>query len=170
MKEKLEAINSSVCRSHETLHDIATIDMSSNILIKQKIDEIMRNILTQNDVLSENLSISSEIAAKNANDINGIIVNLQFQDKLSQHLNNNAETLAVLIRYLIDNLHGKDCTIKLDINEGVLQEVLSKLKLGELKQNLMDLLIQSNNIDKVDVVVTSLAQGVASNDDDVELF
>jgi methyl-accepting chemotaxis protein len=169
MKEKIEIINNSVRKSHNTLQDIATIDMSSNIMVKQKIDDIMRNILTQNDVLIDNLNMSSSIAAKNANDINGVIVDLQFQDKISQHLTNNSDALLVIIKHLLNHLDGKDCKMKIDINDEELQEVFSKLKLSELKQNLTNLFLQYDNISNPESVIAA-NDSDKSDEDDVELF
>jgi methyl-accepting chemotaxis protein len=150
MRDKISGIVESVKGSHKMLEEIATIDMSENIMVKENIESIMDAILKQNSILSDVMQQTMEESRSSAKTIAEMVVGMQFQDRVSQHIGscNNA------LNKVLANIHASQDNIKKSIkhsgevkldNEAV-KEMLGILSLWDLKKEFIDRLLEHHNI------------------------
>lgn len=173
---KIGEVVKSVSDSFGTLTEVATVDMSDNILIKEKIDLIMRNILSQSDeiavVLNENVTFSRQTSAN----ISSMTMDMQFSDKASQYINNIVGVISTIADET-KNHQNAGCkslgieVSKADIEKDALKKMISNLTLSQLKKDFVLHFIKHGYISSAaDIGQEEVAVNSSSSDDDVELF
>lgn len=93
VKKAVEGLDS----SFDLLKQIATIDMSEeNILANERISAIIEGLVGQHARFSEVLDQTSSVTQKVTSDIHSAVVQMQFQDRAKQVLENVSGVLAAL--------------------------------------------------------------------------
>lgn len=167
MQEKIENIVGSVRGSHQILEGIATIDMTDSIMVKETISNLMDKLIEQNVKLSEVMQEAIETSRSAATSITAMIVNMQFQDRASQTINNCLNVIDNICSHINDRqylLHYKGAV--LDVTKA--STILNSFKLGNLRSAFAELLIANNNISPSSNF--NLPTTNKDSDDDVELF
>lgn len=135
INQRINTVSKSVKDGYDVLKDVATTDMSDNIMAQDKLNSLMESLIKQKDnfytVLKNSAGASDEIS----NTISGMVMNLQFQDRTAQYINTSVH----LLEYM-DNAMG-DLKIKThnyfpDITETkpnieLIDEVATQLTLSE---------------------------------------
>lgn len=176
MQEKIHAISSSVTEGYTTLQSVATIDMSNNIDVRDKIDAIMEAMLSQGE---ETRSVMQEtaIASRNTSEvISRMIVGMQFQDRTTQNMQNSVEVLQRMTESLqhlrqetLHTLKTDETTVVLDI--GFIRDVLQHVTLSDLKHAFIDHLIGKGYVKDAEALGVSVGNvAVVHSDEDIELF
>jgi methyl-accepting chemotaxis protein len=96
VRDRIADVTAGVGRGHAVMQEIATLDLSQNIMAKERIDSLLAGIAAQHAsfgvVLAETAASSSAMAAT----VGQLIVGMQFQDRTKQHIAGVIETLGVL--------------------------------------------------------------------------
>jgi methyl-accepting chemotaxis protein len=82
--------------SHEALRSVATIDMSENIMAKERIDAMVAALLDRSATLGAIADSAAADASEIARQVNAAITSLQFQDRVSQRLEQVTDTLRIV--------------------------------------------------------------------------
>ncbi|MCE2992634.1 MAG: methyl-accepting chemotaxis protein [Candidatus Jidaibacter sp.] len=179
MKDKINNIVVSVKGSHKILEEIATIDMTDNILVKETIGNLMNTLIKRNELLSKVMGNAANNSRDAAKSINSLIMGMQFQDRASQSIHNTIDVLTLIkdiISVKIDSYSDKESVI-LDKDKAKL--FASTFRLGILKEAFAQILIDNSNIESMcDIDVNcSLNDNKPSDgaskkpeDDDINLF
>lgn len=175
MSSKITNVVKSVDNSYETLNDVATVDMSDNILVKEKIDSIMEKILSQSSSVAKVMHESAEEAKASSDVISGMVMEMQFSDKASQYISNIVSTLGVVKEDLIKN---HDASLRLSglpvdstkIDVELADEVLSGLTLSDLKKDFVRYLIDKKYMSNEEADKHIDLANASEEDDDMELF
>jgi methyl-accepting chemotaxis protein len=93
MEVGISEISDSVSRCYGSLKESAETDMSENILLRSKIDNIMQSIREQNEQFQGMLRHASSSSREIAQTISQTVVGLQFQDRVCQYLRNGEAVL-----------------------------------------------------------------------------
>ena len=93
---RIAAIRDSVSRSHATLREIATVDMSSHIIAKERLDALLAGMVAQNADFTTILSAAAGASADLSTTIAPLIMGLQFQDRTAQLVAHVIEALGTL--------------------------------------------------------------------------
>ncbi|MET0154789.1 MAG: methyl-accepting chemotaxis protein [Rickettsiales bacterium] len=88
MNGKIGRVIHSVERGYETLNDVATVDMSDNILVQEKINEMMEGITRQNETLVLQMERSADINRRTSSIVSNLVVDMQFSDRAVQEIRN----------------------------------------------------------------------------------
>lgn len=96
MREQVGAIVKGIHDGHETLKQVATIDMSVNISAKDRLDELMVGLIDRNTQVGRIVADSSKTAEDISKSVSGLVTDLQFQDRTKQRLEHVVDTLAVI--------------------------------------------------------------------------
>jgi len=96
IRENMTAVVDSIKKGHDALRVVATVDMSDNILAKEKLDEIVSALVARNGQLGEIVNDAGRDSHEISQNINQLVCRLQFQDRVSQRLEQVRDTLAVL--------------------------------------------------------------------------
>jgi len=182
MGAKIGNVVDSVDGGYKTLNEVATVDMSDNILVKEKIDMIMKTIVEQNSNMTAIMNENAESAKKRSNNIASMTMEMQFSDKAAQYINNIIGVLDVL---KANTLHHKEVGEKstganvsnADIEKNVVEDILKGLTLSMLKKEFIMFLKKEGYISSGAEVghpeLDNEGQAEPSqqdDDDDVELF
>lgn len=102
INERITIVSKSVRDGYEVLSDVASTDMSENLLAQDKLNTLMGSLLKQKDnfasVLQNSASASDEISST----ISGMVMNLQFQDRNSQYIGNSVHLLEFMDKNIMD--------------------------------------------------------------------
>lgn len=176
MKSKIGNIVDSVKGSHKILEEVATIDMSDNIMIKETIGHLIEAVMRQNKTLSEVMQNAIESSRKSAQDISQMIVGMQFQDRSSQTISACVNSLQNILQSSYHTSELLDFEIKnRKIPDTRAIALIEAMKLGYLKSSALYHLQEKGNIS--DAVVAAIGSkslpasaGGSSSEDDVDLF
>lgn len=181
MNSKIGNVRLRVNNSCEKLNEVATVDMSSNIMVKEKISSIMKAILSQNEETSKAMDETIMTADNTLNIISDLTMRMQFSDRASQYLNNLVKLLEII--QLDTGHHQKNAIDCLGMSpsdaileQAVISKMIDSLTLSELRQNLVQHLIDEGYIPDA----TSIGypeydkkdgdSDASKDEDDIELF
>lgn len=150
MRSRTGIIMKSVMDGFNVLKEVATTDMNANIMAKDTLESLMKGLVKQSD---ESIKVMQESAASSksiSNSIQGMIVNLQFQDRNTQI----AENAVGIIGYCLgvfDDIWSKE---KAMVASGVLStdapgvqkavdDLFSVIKLGDIQNLYLEILKNS---------------------------
>lgn len=180
IREQMDAVSASVNSSYATLQDVTSIDMSENILAKERVDSVMKSLLQQNAHFSEVMNSTAERSEQLAQTIGGMVTGIQFQDRTSQRLTGIVDTLKVLSDASArqDRLTREACPDLAvpEIDTAWIQSIIDSLRLGESRQRFIRYALKGAAPSEDEAAETDASpQGsgdVAYQDspDDVELF
>ncbi|MDX1950387.1 MAG: methyl-accepting chemotaxis protein [Rickettsiales bacterium] len=173
MNNKISVVTNSVSNGYNILNEVATTDMSENISVKKTLDGLMGALMNQTGEFAKILAGTAENSREISNSISGMVMQMQFQDKVSQYIGFICQMLetvkAMIISFGKFYLDEKD-DLSLNLyknNKDVCEDIKNKLVLSELKSS-------------YDVIVSSYGVHMEQNlpkpsssvkkDDDIELF
>lgn len=183
MSDRILDVVRSVETSYTTLNDVATVDMSDNIMVKEKIDMIMDSIIAQSKKITSVMSENAASAKKTADSISGLTIEMQFSDRASQYIGNMLNVLKVIIEETEE--HKRNAILSLgiklsnsDVNVEVIDRILNGITLSQIKREFIAYLVSEGYIPnaasvghaELDSVKESGSSKNQSEDDDIELF
>jgi methyl-accepting chemotaxis protein len=195
MQAEIMQVSGSIRESSAAIDELANYDMTQNMMLKDKIDNLIDSIMKQNYKYADMLGESIEASKRTANSINGLIVGIQFQDRASQVIND----FNSIITEAIETLRINNPEIMHNVNRGeacedIAAKVVALLKLSEVRNkfvyelNEMGILnsranlvtnyaeksktIFSGGINDVMAMMSGggAASGNIEDDDDIDLF
>lgn len=166
MQQRINTVSSSVREGYSFLQDIADIDMSTQINTKERLDELMQCMLQQSTMFQQKLSESAGQSSLAADNINEMIMGMQFQDRNSQYIDNSVKAIGLLAR----NIEQEETSERMNQQE-MIDHLSSCFSLSEFKQQFLHHLRERNLLAQSDHVVLLPAAETSDNaDDSVELF
>jgi methyl-accepting chemotaxis protein len=139
MRTKISAVVGHMKESYEELGQVATIDMSDNIMIQDKIALLMASILKQNAYFAKLLFENAEVSRDIASNITQLVIGMQFQDRVTQHISYSLQMLDSLDKTYPEKPNGSSQLS--DNNQELLKTMVQKLTIAELKQQFTQLLL-----------------------------
>ncbi len=178
MREEISGVAKGVRLGHSRIKEVANIDLSKNILVKETIRELMDCIMQQNETSTQALRSSEEISKDITKDIYGVITRLQFQDRAKQRMENINTTLQVMGESV--QTFATETQQTFDINlEGRTPEddwfksVIKDLTLGEMRGRFLKAVFDEGDefTEQTENTVPDLVEDNSiDDDDDIELF
>lgn len=188
MSEEVGNVSKGIKDGHATIQKVANVDMTDNIMMKDRIGKLMRCIIDQNMSFTTALSSSAELSKEITTDISHLVTSLQFQDRTKQRLQNVADTLMALSL-------GKDELQKetqenvpalagpIEVDEAWVEHLVSELTLGEMRARFVSSILLGSPVDDESVGHLGTDDETAhrrasddvslfgdDDDDDIELF
>jgi methyl-accepting chemotaxis protein len=168
--KRIAAIGDNVRQGHEVLQAIATVDMSEHIIAKSTLDQLLQGIILQNNNFSAVLNETADTQKELSDTIAPLIMGLQFQDRVSQHLAHVVEALRVLDE-VGDSLRAETrgetgAAIADGIDHDLLNRMVEKQTLGAVRKRFLAQLLDVEPLGS-----GALAAAEANLDaGDIELF
>lgn len=174
IKDKIMNIVSSVTGSHRILEEIATIDMSDNIMVKETVGSIMDALMKQNEDLSGIMKDAVSYSKQSAANITSLIMGIQFQDRSSQCIANSINVLTKVSEGMKE-FNKKAAFIEgsndIEINHARL--LTSTFLLGDLKRSYAQKMLDYGfikSLEDLGVAANSNNAKKEESEDDIELF
>ncbi len=169
MRERITNVTQSVRAGYNTLQEVATIDMSSNILAQEKLTLLMDSLLRQNTNFSGVLNTTAKATDELAKTISGMVVGMQFQDRTTQYIDNSVNLLSHMQQTIEKLKTESERAIpelsQLGTDKNLATAITEQFKLWEFAQMFKNSLAGNPLENKQDVAI--LADKI---DDNVELF
>ncbi|WP_423868267.1 methyl-accepting chemotaxis protein [Bradyrhizobium sp.] len=103
MKSELKAMTDGVATGRATLQRVATIDLTNNILAKDRLETLLGALLQRGNVVEDIVAEAVSEAGLISADVDGMITGLQFQDRARQRLEHVVDALSVISEALEEN-------------------------------------------------------------------
>ncbi|MBN67172.1 MAG: hypothetical protein CMM94_06375 [Rickettsiales bacterium] len=179
MQMEIGKVSGLIKEASNTVENLANYDMTENLELKERVDELIESVMKQNSQYSELLEQSMSASDRTANSINGLVVGIQFQDRTSQMLGDLSALLQDIRGYMAQAAQDSPSTL----DEGTLAAVLNEIKLSEVRHDVIEQLHakglvaessptwQEHNAHKSNFVSALSADAASTDDDDdIELF
>ncbi|MEH6476809.1 MAG: hypothetical protein V7727_14045, partial [Sneathiella sp.] len=178
MREEISGVAEGVRLGHSRIKEVANIDLSKNILVKETIRELMDCIMQQNETSTQALRSSEEISKDITKDIYGVITRLQFQDRAKQRMENINTTLRVMEESAQTFSTETQQTFETNLEgrapeDDWFKSVIKDLTLGEMRGRFLKAVFNEGDefIEQTENTVPDLVEGNSiDDDDDIELF
>jgi methyl-accepting chemotaxis protein len=96
MKVELQGLTDGINHGHTTLQRVATIDLSDNILAKERLEALMEALVCRSASLGTIVADAIKEAGIISADVDGMVTGIQFQDRTRQRLEHVVDTLHVI--------------------------------------------------------------------------
>ena len=96
MNEQLSAVVDGVESGKVTLKRVATVDLSDNILAKNRLEELLAALVTRGKSIESIVESAVKEAGLISVDVNAMVTGIQFQDRTKQRLEHVIDTLNVI--------------------------------------------------------------------------
>lgn len=170
MRTDINAIAQGIKDGHTTLQEVATVDMSDNMMAKDQLDQLIAALLRRNELLGQVIESTTEKSREMARYIGGMVVGLQFQDRTKQNLQHVSSTLSALSS-AVESLQSQTnteigCNLDQKITDiGWVKEMLSKYTLSDMQERLIAKISNEKSTEEIPVNAE-----VKSDTGTVELF
>jgi len=175
LRTRVDAVHNGVNEGHQQLQSIASLDMSGNLKAKDRIENMMTALVTQNEEFQEKLTSSAELSAQLQRDMSSVIMRFQFQDKTQQQLDGVRMTMSVLsgaAHDLAEETYAGSGLEPIEDDSEVMERwvdaVIKKCSLGEMRERFVQGMLLKPGSTTVELKTTISAVGDA--DDDIEMF
>ncbi len=170
VKHQMSSISEGVRRGDNLLREISAIDMSEeNLKAQDRIKFMIDRLLSQNATIADALRKTATTSQQIEQAVSGAIVDMQFQDRVMQHIQNVNGALAVMSRtggLLAAKSLAEFEVLPLTSSEAVmLQEIAGQFTLSELRQRFIKAL-QLEGVPGLEGIANTKSAG----SDDVDLF
>ena len=175
INERIGMVSKSVSEGYAVLSDVATTDMSDNLMAQDRLNTLMGSLLKQKQHFSDVLQNSATVGDEISSTISGMVMNLQFQDRTSQYVGSSVRLLEFMDKAMSDlkaenerefpELAGIEPSIKL-VDEVAAQLTLSEfVKLFRLSVAGIDLQSETEHHEE-----TQKETSTSEQLEDIELF
>lgn len=170
IRTKISAIVDSMDEGYGTLRELATTDMSDNIVAKERLEGLTKALLDQNDsfkkVLRETADKSDEISGY----ISQMTISMQFQDRVAQQIENTVGLLDKMV-VRMQGITVVDTDVSEDQKQFA-QSLVAGIKLAEVRDSVATNLsaIEGVGIEKPSTSAKGAEAAADEDDDDIELF
>lgn len=96
MQAEIKTVTTGIKDGQQTLQRVATIDMSENIMAKDRLEVLLSALINRSDNLSSIVAEAAGEAAQISSDVDGMVTGIQFQDRTRQRLEHVVDTLHVI--------------------------------------------------------------------------
>lgn len=175
MRSRTSAIMKSVVDGFGVLKEVATTDMNANIMAKDTLEALMAGLIKQSEASMQVMQQSASSSRNISDSIQGMIVNLQFQDRNTQITENSVEIIQQCLSMFDDIRHKgeallQQCAVVTDDThtQKAIDSILSVIKLGDIRHKYMEILKNIGVGSHMNGHQNTPAQ--LSHDQDIELF
>lgn len=100
MHAELQSVIAGIASGHDTLKRVATIDMSENILARDRLEVLLSSLVERSEGLNRIVADAAEGVQAMSGDVGAMVTGIQFQDRTRQRLEHVVDTLQVVDRAL----------------------------------------------------------------------
>jgi len=151
MHAEIGSIVTSVHESHSSLQQVATMDMSANMLAKDRLDHLVSALVQRDGTMGANIDAAAADATRLTGSIAAIVTGMQFQDRAKQRLEHVVDTLTV-IREAAHELQAESVAVApqlasepLAADLDWLKRLAARITLGEIRSRFVARVIEGNS-------------------------
>jgi methyl-accepting chemotaxis protein len=155
METELKAVTAGIANGHETLQRVATIDMSQNLMAKDRLELLMAALIRRSESLTSVVADAMKEAAVISADVGGMITGIQFQDRTRQRLEHVVDTLHVVDQGLEELRHTTEASLPATafvepVDTEWVKKLLDRFTLGELRARFVAQILEGKELAETD--------------------
>lgn len=132
IQNEMGQVSDSVKQSSSVVDQLAHYDMTENLELRDKIDQLIESIMEQNRRFTELLHESANSAQHTARSIGNLVVGIQFQDRNSQVIADLRSMLGMVIETLKAQIRQLG-----PVDEALIRTVIDELRLSDVRNGLL---------------------------------
>ena len=171
MRVRTGTIIKSVTNGFDVLKEVSTTDMNANIMAKDTLETMLMGLIHQNDATKKVMEGSAATSRDIYQAIQGLIVELQFQDRNSQVTENAVDIIRQCLQMLEVIRHKAESIATAEGERGsnpvvqqAVQDILSVIKLGDIRHEYKEALARNG------ILASSGCGALSASPQDIELF
>ncbi|MBL8699077.1 MAG: hypothetical protein JNK67_11930 [Alphaproteobacteria bacterium] len=167
MRSGIGQVASGIRSSHAAVRESANVDMTDLIVAREEIVKLMQALIEQYKGLTETVAGAMEISRESSALISRSVVDMQFQDRATQRLQNVVDALSTLQAALESMQETSASSSGLPDgtpDEAWLRSLISQRSLGEMRERFIAAMLLDG------VAPPEAAPAAAADSGDVELF
>lgn len=171
IKVNIGEVGERIRLSFDTVKKIANVDMSENIVAKERIDTMMNNIMDYNNNLREKLIHSAESNEEISEKICSLITNFQFHDRAKQYISEIANIINTCNVMIEKNVSQSRSFLHFDSrHNGFAETIIDSVNLSDLRNKIIRHIKDDGLIVSQNSVTNTTTPKKNIDDDNVELF
>lgn len=180
MQKDIHEVSEAVKESSKVVDSLANYNMVGSLGAKEKIDSVVGAIRNQNNQYSTLLENAVQMNRENANNMNRMVLNIQFQDRTNQIIGDWTGILLHIQQFLRGQLATHASQIASVEGDALVSDVLADVKLSDIRKQFIASLYErgvlgyESELVKKHVVEGSASasstSAFASDEGDIELF
>lgn len=172
MKSEIAIMTGGITSSHDTLKRVATVDMSTNMLVKEQLEGLLEALVERNQGLEILVAEAAKQSGAISADIDGMVTGIQFQDRTKQRLEHVVDTLRVIGQALAELRSNTSIEVPgtEDISDSDMEwvkQLLSGYTMSEMRERFVSQILDGKPADWGD---DTTAKGGPSESGSMELF
>jgi methyl-accepting chemotaxis protein len=172
MRGELKGLMDGIAHGHTTLQRVATIDLSDNILAKERLEVLMKALLRRGASLESIVADAVKEAEMISADVDGMVTGIQFQDRTRQRLEHVVDALHV-IDQAIEEIKSSTTTSLPELVGAVpdiewVKKLLERFTMSEMRARFVAQLLDGKL--PADLPEDMSGKGATSSSGSVELF
>ncbi|KKJ75530.1 hypothetical protein WH95_17600 [Kiloniella litopenaei] len=175
IRQEISDVSQSLSDSQGNLKEVTSIDMTENIMAKERIEEIMTCLIERNESFSQTIQNSASNSDNMTRQVSEMITGIQFQDRTSQRLGNILDALKILseageeMKAKTEEQVGEEITPELD--REWLNQLINGFHLGEMRERfIMHALYDEEDPTNTEASSSEGNDSSQEDEDDIELF
>jgi methyl-accepting chemotaxis protein len=155
MATELSAVTAGIANGHVTLKRVATIDMSQNMMAKDRLELLMAALIRRSESLSEVVADAMKEAAVISADVGSMVTGIQFQDRTRQRLEHVVDTLHVVDQGLEELRQTTEASLPdtggvEPVDTEWVKKLLDRFTLGELRARFVSQILEGKQLAETD--------------------
>ena len=172
MRQELQSITDGIASGHVTLKRVATVDMSENVLAKDKLDVLMVALRRRGETLGGIVADAVQAAEAISTDVDGMVTGIQFQDRTKQRLEHVIDTLEIVGQAIEKIEHETTAALPELMASSVpdtawVKQLLDRYTMSEMRERFVLALLDGKSEDAPDDVSATTAPTSSGS---IELF
>ncbi|MEH6632451.1 MAG: methyl-accepting chemotaxis protein [Halopseudomonas aestusnigri] len=169
IRTEISDVSKSLEDSQNNLKEVTSVDMSENILAKEKIEKIMACLMAQNVEFSETIQHSAKSSDIMTSKVSEMITGIQFQDRTSQRLGHILDALGILSEAGDEMIAKTEIQlgehVKPELDREWLNKLIGGFHLGEMRERFIMHALYEDDFDP-----SSEEDNTADAEEEIELF
>ena len=150
VRDRIQRVTDGVKRGHDVMRSIATMDLSENIMAKERIDDLLAGIKAQHGRFDTILADAAQSSNAMAATVVHLITGVQFQDRTKQHIAQVIDTIAALAESAAAIQAATDSAFPGlmqpgGLDQAALDRMLDRQTLGDMKIRLLARLLDDGS-------------------------
>lgn len=172
MSSELKAVTEGISNGHKTLQRVATIDMSQNLMARDRLEVLMGALIKRSEDLTNVVTDAMKEAEVISADVTGMVTGIQFQDRTRQRLEHVVDTLHVVDQALDELKRETDASLPGPAEQTSedtvwVKKLLDRFTLGELRARFVAQILEGEQSAGAEV---ETAHQAPSESGTIELF
>lgn len=134
MQEDIHEVSDAVKESSKVVDSLANYNMVDSLSVKDRLDAVVNAIREQNDRYGKMLEDAVNINRDNANNMNHMVLNIQFQDRTSQVIGDWISLLSQIQLYLRTQLPTSAEQLSNDKADSTFNDIFAETKLSDVRR------------------------------------